>query len=114
MGLCVNSGHPAPEQPACDSSCTADDRPSHKLEPFVSSHKFYFVTTSIPPSHLYLPLQVMGRGVIYYIFQRPRFCCCLPVRMGVIIMSFLGIILSGLLSIVCWFEVSRAYVPLIA
>jgi hypothetical protein len=55
----------------------------------------------------------MGRGVIYYIFQRPRFCCCLAVRMGVIIMSFLGILLSGLLSIVCWFEVSRAYVPLI-
>jgi hypothetical protein len=55
----------------------------------------------------------MGRGVVYYIFQRPRFCCCLPVRMCVIIMSFLGILLSGLLSIVCWFEVSRAYVPLI-
>ena len=55
----------------------------------------------------------MGRGIIYYIFQRPRFCCCLPVRMCVIIMSFLGILLSGLLSIVCWFEVSRAYVPLI-
>jgi len=49
----------------------------------------------------------MGRGVIYYIFQRPRFCCCLPVRICVIIMSLLGIILSGLLSIVCWFEVSR-------
>ena len=55
----------------------------------------------------------MGRGVIYYIFQRPRFCCCLPVRMFFIILSFLGIILSGLLSIICWFEVSRAYVPLI-
>lgn len=34
------------------------------------------------------------------------FCCCLPVRMGVIIMSFLGIIFGGVLSIVLWFEVS--------
>ncbi len=52
----------------------------------------------------------MGRGIIYYIFRRPRFCCCFPVRMCVIIMSLFGIILSGLLSIICWFEVSRAYV----
>ena len=55
----------------------------------------------------------MGRGVIYYIFQRPRFCCCFPVRMAVIIVSFLGILLSSLVTIICWFEVSRAYVPLI-
>jgi hypothetical protein len=52
----------------------------------------------------------MGRGVIYFIFQRPRFCCCLPVRICVITMSLLGILLSGMLSVVCWFEVSRAYV----
>jgi len=49
----------------------------------------------------------MGRGVIYFIFQRPRFCCCLPVRICVIIMSLLGILLSGVLSVILWFEVSR-------
>jgi len=50
----------------------------------------------------------MARGVIYYIFQRPWFCCCLPVRICVIIMSLLGILLAGVLSVVLWFEVSRA------
>jgi len=50
----------------------------------------------------------MGRGVVYFIFRRPRFCCCLPVRICVIIMSLLGILLSGMLSVVLWFEVSRA------
>ena len=55
--------------------------------------------------------QNMRRGVVYFIFQSPRFCCCLPVRICVIIMSLLGILLSGLLSVVLWFEVSRAYVP---
>jgi len=49
----------------------------------------------------------MARGVLYYIFRRPRFCCCLPVRVCVIIMSILGILLAGVLSVVCWFEVSR-------
>ncbi|EAU91782.1 hypothetical protein CC1G_04550 [Coprinopsis cinerea okayama7 len=34
------------------------------------------------------------------------FCCCLPVRFGVISMSVLGILVAGLLSIVLWFEVS--------
>ena len=52
----------------------------------------------------------MGRGVVYFIFRRPRFCCCLPVRICVIIMSLLGILLSGMLSVVLWFEVSRAYI----
>ncbi|KAI0300984.1 hypothetical protein B0F90DRAFT_1574850, partial [Multifurca ochricompacta] len=43
------------------------------------------------------------------IFQRPRFCCCLPVRACVIIMSLLGLLLSGILSIILWFEVASAY-----
>ena len=62
--------------------------------------------------HLPLPKNsddVMARGVLYYIFRRPRFCCCLPVRVCVIIMSVLGILLAGVLSVVCWFEVSRTY-----
>lgn len=50
----------------------------------------------------------MGRGIVYWIFQRPRFCCCLPVRICVIIMALLGFLLSGALSIIFWFEVSTA------
>src|SRR6266702_167202 len=48
----------------------------------------------------------MGRGIAYWIFQRPRFCCCLPVRICVIIMALLGFILSGVLSVILWFEVA--------
>ncbi|KAJ3856229.1 hypothetical protein EV368DRAFT_32868 [Lentinula lateritia] len=40
------------------------------------------------------------------IFHGKTFCCCLPVRFGVISMSFLGILFGGLLSILLWFEVS--------
>ncbi|KAF9033254.1 hypothetical protein BDZ89DRAFT_947885 [Hymenopellis radicata] len=39
-------------------------------------------------------------------FGGRTFCCCLPVRSGVIIMTFLGMLLSGILSIVCWYEVA--------
>ncbi|KAF5317088.1 hypothetical protein D9611_003834 [Ephemerocybe angulata] len=41
-----------------------------------------------------------------WIFGGKVFCCCLPVRFGVISMSALGILVAGLLSIVLWFEVS--------
>ncbi|KAH6910375.1 hypothetical protein BKA70DRAFT_1147394 [Coprinopsis sp. MPI-PUGE-AT-0042] len=34
------------------------------------------------------------------------FCCCLPVRLGVISMSILGMLVAGILSIGLWFEVS--------
>ncbi|KAJ4002113.1 hypothetical protein F5050DRAFT_1559297 [Lentinula boryana] len=40
------------------------------------------------------------------IFHGRTFCCCLPVRFGVISMSFLGILFGGLFSILLWFEVS--------
>jgi len=50
----------------------------------------------------------MGRGIVYWIFQHPRFCCCLPVRICVIITAFLGFLLSGTLSIILWFEVTNA------
>ncbi|KAF8664370.1 hypothetical protein AX16_000742 [Volvariella volvacea WC 439] len=39
-------------------------------------------------------------------FDKKKFCCCLPVRIGVIIMSAIGMLLAGLLMIVIWFEVS--------
>jgi len=34
------------------------------------------------------------------------FCCCLKVRMGVLIMAVLGMLFSGFLTILLWFEVS--------
>ncbi|KAJ3758207.1 hypothetical protein EV360DRAFT_44432 [Lentinula raphanica] len=40
------------------------------------------------------------------IFHGKTFCCCLPVRFGVISMSFLGILFGGIFSILLWFEVS--------
>ncbi|KAF9268934.1 hypothetical protein L218DRAFT_970178 [Marasmius fiardii PR-910] len=42
------------------------------------------------------------------IFGGKTFCCCLPVRFGLISMSFLGILFGGILSLVCWFEVANA------
>ncbi|THU95672.1 hypothetical protein K435DRAFT_123839 [Dendrothele bispora CBS 962.96] len=42
------------------------------------------------------------------LFQGKTFCCCLPVRVGVICMSFLGICFGGLLSFICWFQVANA------
>jgi len=50
----------------------------------------------------------MGRGIVYWVFQHPRFCCCLPVRICVVIMALLGFLLSGALSIILWFEVTSA------
>ncbi|KAI0035553.1 hypothetical protein K488DRAFT_27857, partial [Vararia minispora EC-137] len=40
------------------------------------------------------------------IFQRPKFCCCLPVRVCVIITSLFILILASLLSLILWFEVA--------
>ncbi|KAF8210350.1 hypothetical protein K438DRAFT_1570905, partial [Mycena galopus ATCC 62051] len=36
------------------------------------------------------------------------FCCCLRVRLGVIIMSVLGMLFAGLLAILLWFELATA------
>ncbi|RXW25601.1 hypothetical protein EST38_g271 [Candolleomyces aberdarensis] len=41
-----------------------------------------------------------------WILGGKTFCCCLPVRFGVIAMSAIGILVAGLLSIVLWFQVS--------
>ncbi|KIK67371.1 hypothetical protein GYMLUDRAFT_37478 [Collybiopsis luxurians FD-317 M1] len=40
------------------------------------------------------------------IFHSKTFCCCLPVRFGLISMSLLGILFGGLFSVLLWFEVS--------
>ncbi|KAJ7346700.1 hypothetical protein DFH08DRAFT_869057 [Mycena albidolilacea] len=39
-------------------------------------------------------------------FGGTTFCCCLRVRLGVIIMTALGMLLAGLLTILLWFEVA--------
>ncbi|KAF9475777.1 hypothetical protein BDN70DRAFT_783814, partial [Pholiota conissans] len=39
-------------------------------------------------------------------FGGTTFCCCLPVRFGVIVMSSLGCLVSGILMILLWFELS--------
>ncbi|KAJ6586997.1 hypothetical protein DFH09DRAFT_910218 [Mycena vulgaris] len=39
-------------------------------------------------------------------FGGTTFCCCLRVRLGVIIMTVLGMLFAGLLSILLWFEVA--------
>jgi len=41
-------------------------------------------------------------------FGRTKFCCCIPVRLGVIAMAILGIIFSAVLSIVLWYELSAS------
>ncbi|ETW80729.1 hypothetical protein HETIRDRAFT_101844 [Heterobasidion irregulare TC 32-1] len=46
------------------------------------------------------------RAVRRWVFERHRFCCCLPVRVGVIVMSLANLLVSGLLSVICWWEVA--------
>lgn len=41
-------------------------------------------------------------------FGGTTFCCCLPVRLGVIVMSSLGCLVAGILMIILWFELSGA------
>lgn len=43
-----------------------------------------------------------------WIFHGTKFCCCLPVRFGVISMSGIGILVAGFLSLILWFQVSGA------
>lgn len=41
-----------------------------------------------------------------WFLERGYFCCCLPVRFGVFLMSILTFVLAGALSFLFWFEVS--------
>ncbi|KAI0314091.1 hypothetical protein OF83DRAFT_1248303 [Amylostereum chailletii] len=45
-------------------------------------------------------------GCIDWVFKRPKFCCCLPVRICVIITSLLGLVLASFLAIILWYEVA--------
>ncbi|TDL24313.1 hypothetical protein BD410DRAFT_820447 [Rickenella mellea] len=48
----------------------------------------------------------MGNPVTRWVFRRQKFCCCLPVRMGVIAMSALSVLLAGFFAVILWFEVA--------
>ncbi|KAJ7217998.1 hypothetical protein GGX14DRAFT_599074 [Mycena pura] len=43
-----------------------------------------------------------------FFFGGTTFCCCLKVRLGVAIMTVVGMLFAGLLSILLWFEVSTS------
>jgi hypothetical protein len=47
-------------------------------------------------------------GFLRWYFLSKTFCCCLPVRAGVIVMSFLSILVAGILSLLIWYEVASA------
>ncbi|KAI5118874.1 hypothetical protein M0805_003549 [Coniferiporia weirii] len=51
----------------------------------------------------------MGNCVTDWIFRRQRFCCCLPARLGAVLLSLFTILLGGLLMVIIWFEVSTNY-----
>ncbi|OAX43326.1 hypothetical protein K503DRAFT_708889 [Rhizopogon vinicolor AM-OR11-026] len=44
-----------------------------------------------------------------YLLYSPYFCCCIPVRFGFVIMTCLSFLLSGVLSVLVWFELSHSY-----
>lgn len=52
-------------------------------------------------------VQFKFQDVRELIFHGKTFCCCLPVRIGVLVLSLLGVLFAGLLSIVLWFEVAN-------
>jgi hypothetical protein len=62
--------------------------------------RFLTLTTGIRSS----PLMAFSYRELF--FGGTTFCCCLRVRLGVIIMTALGMLLAGLLSILLWFEVA--------
>lgn len=55
---------------------------------------FIFISTVMPFSYRRL------------FFGGTTFCCCLPVRLGVIVMSSLGCLVAGILMILLWFELA--------
>jgi hypothetical protein len=44
-----------------------------------------------------------------YVFGRKVFCCCVPVRVGVLGMTLMSILLSGTLLIGMWLKTSRSF-----
>jgi len=50
----------------------------------------------------------MGFSPRAYLLERKTFCCCLPVRVGAVAMSFLTMLLSGAVSLYIWVEVAQS------
>lgn len=50
---------------------------------------------------------VMAFNLKHYLLYSSYFCCCIPVRFGFVIMTCLSFLLSGVLSVLVWFELSR-------
>ncbi|KAG0707317.1 hypothetical protein DFH29DRAFT_24025 [Suillus ampliporus] len=44
-----------------------------------------------------------------YLLYSPYSCCCIPVRFGFVLMTCLSFLVSGVLSILVWFELSHSY-----
>lgn len=65
-------------------------------------------TDAIPTMAKTEKLAKAGRAVTNWVFKRQKFCCCLPVRFGAGIMSFLTLLFAGLLAVILWFEVASA------
>ncbi|CAK5281570.1 unnamed protein product [Mycena citricolor] len=50
----------------------------------------------------------MARSLSEVFFGGTTFCCCLRVRLGVMVMTVLGMLFSGLFSVLLWFELSSS------
>lgn len=50
----------------------------------------------------------MNFSIKEWIFGGKTFCFCLPTRLGAIFLSFLTLLLAGILSVVLWFEVTSS------
>ena len=48
----------------------------------------------------------VAHGTKEFFIGGRHFCCCIPNRFGVILGSFLTVLVAGALSIILWFEVS--------
>ncbi|KAG2750263.1 hypothetical protein P692DRAFT_20832044 [Suillus brevipes Sb2] len=44
-----------------------------------------------------------------YLLYSPYFCCCIPVRIGFVLLTCLSFLFSGVLSVLVWFELSHSY-----
>jgi hypothetical protein len=72
----------------------------------ISTQIIAIASLLFPPPHSYTVAasQNMAFSFKAWFFERKFFCCCLPVRFGVIVMSFLTWLLSGGASFLLWFE----------
>ena len=70
------------------------------------AHKALQTTHSFPYRHQVDRALAMGFSLKEFIFGGTTFCCCFPVRFGVIAMALMSMFIAGALAIVSWFEVA--------